>query len=62
MGRCVIFEVHIIELRKKLNGSTKVDDWIRLFNAKTEDELDMIQTKKSQIVESNPRGEDYKPE
>ena len=39
-----VFEVHIIELRKKLKGNTKVDDWIRLYNAKTEEDLDMIQT------------------
>ena len=47
-----IFEVHIIELRKKLNGNTKVDDWIRLFNAKTEEELDMIQTNNPGLLEA----------
>ena len=52
MGKCVIFEVHIIELRKKLNGSTKVDDWIRLLNAKTEEELDMIQTNNPGLLEA----------
>ena len=47
-----IFEVHIIELRKKLNGSTKIDDWIRLFNARTEEELDMIQTNNPGLLEA----------
>lgn len=39
-----LFEVHIIEFRKKLDGSNPVDDWIRLFNAHTEEELGMIRT------------------
>lgn len=26
-----LFEVHIIELRKNLNGQNPVDDWIRFF-------------------------------
>lgn len=40
-----VFEVHIIELRKKLKGTEKVDDWIRLINAETTEDLSMIQTK-----------------
>ena len=40
-----LFEVHIIELRKTLDGVDSIDDWIRFFNARTEEELDMIQTK-----------------
>ena len=44
-----LFEVHIIELRKKLDGSNPVDDWIRLFNAHTEEELDMIHTRNAGI-------------
>lgn len=39
-----LFEIHIIELGKKLDGKNPVDDWIRLFNAQTEEELDMIHT------------------
>lgn len=39
-----LFEVHTIELGKKLNGN-KLDDWIRLFNATTEGELKMIASK-----------------
>lgn len=30
-----LFEVHIIELGKKLNGNNSLDDWIRFFNAST---------------------------
>ena len=44
-----LFEVHLIELRKKLHGGDPVDDWIRLFNAQTEEELDMIHTKNAGI-------------
>ena len=40
-----LFEVHIIELRKTLDGDSSVDDWIRFFNAQTEEDLDMLQTK-----------------
>lgn len=47
-----LFEVHTIELRKKLKGNGKMDDWIRLFNAKTEEELDMIQTKNAGLQEA----------
>lgn len=44
-----LFEVHIIELKKKLNGQEKLDDWIRFFNAKSEEELDMIHTENAGI-------------
>lgn len=47
-----LFEVHIIELRKKLEGSGRMDDWIRLFNAKTEEEIDMIRTDNPGILEA----------
>ena len=40
-----LFEVHIIELKKKLTGDSSVDDWVRFFRAKTEEDLDMIITK-----------------
>ena len=47
-----LFEIHTIELKKKLNGEDRVDDWIRLFNAKTEEELDMIKTSNPGIREA----------
>ena len=47
-----LFEIHIIELKKRLNGIEKVDDWIRLFNAKTEEDLTMIKTKNPGILEA----------
>lgn len=47
-----LLEVHTIELRKKLKGNGKMDDWIRLFNAKTEEDLDMIQTKSAGLQEA----------
>lgn len=47
-----LFEIHTIELKKKLNGENKVDDWIRLFNAETEEELKMIKTNNPGILEA----------
>ena len=47
-----LFEIHVIELKKKLSGEAKVNDWIRLFNAKTEEDLEMIETKNPGIVEA----------
>ena len=46
-----LMEVHIIELRKDLSGG-KLDDWIRLFNAKTEEELSMIKTENPGVLEA----------
>ncbi|MGN1151490.1 MAG: hypothetical protein ACI4SN_04940 [Lachnospiraceae bacterium] len=46
-----LWELHIIELTKALKG-TPVDDWIRLFNAENEEELDMITTKNEGITEA----------
>lgn len=40
-----LLELHIIELRKKLKGTEKVDDWIRLINARNTEELNMIGAK-----------------
>lgn len=37
-----LLELHIIELRKTLKGTERVDDWIRLLNAETEEELAMV--------------------
>lgn len=47
-----LFEIHTIELRKPLNGKDPVDDWIRLFNAKTEEDLAMIRRKSLGIEEA----------
>ena len=47
-----LFEIHIIELGKKLDGSGRMDDWIRLFNAATEEDLDMIKTKNPGVKEA----------
>ena len=44
-----LLELHIIELRKTLSGNSRVDDWIRLFNAKTEEDLHMIRTKNAGV-------------
>ena len=38
-----LLEIHIIELNKPLSGAARMDDWIRLFNAKTEEELKMLE-------------------
>lgn len=47
-----LFEVHIIELRKKLYGTELVNDWIRLFNAESEEDLKMIKSKSTGISEA----------
>ena len=36
-----LLELHVIELRKPL-GNDAVDDWIRLFNVKSREELEMM--------------------
>ena len=38
-----------MELRKKLTGDSRMDDWIRLFNAETEEDLHMIKTKNAGV-------------
>lgn len=40
-----MLELHIIELRKKINGTGRVDEWICLFNAESKEELDVIQAR-----------------
>ena len=40
------------KLGKRLEGGGQLDDWIRLFNAKTEVELDMIKTDNPGILEA----------
>ena len=44
-----LLELHIIELRKTLTGNSRLDDWIRLFNAETEEDLHMIRTKNAGV-------------
>lgn len=39
-----LFEMHIVELKKKLSGEDPVDGWIQLFNAQTKEELGMIKS------------------
>jgi len=46
-----LWEVHIIELGKPLNGSA-VDDWIRLFNAESQEEVDMIAMRNESMKET----------
>ena len=43
----------MMELNKTLNGMNRMDEWIRLFNAETEEELDMLEasTKNMGILE-----------
>ncbi len=40
-----LLEIQVIELNKLLNGQDRMDDWIRLFNAKTEEELAMLEAR-----------------
>jgi len=47
-----LFEIHIIELGKELDGAGPIDDWIRLFNAETEEDLNMLSTKNAGIAEA----------
>ncbi len=47
-----VFEIHTLELGKKLEGNRVVDDWIRLFNAESEEDLGMIKTKNKGILEA----------
>ncbi len=46
-GACFtdLFEIHVIELKKPLTGDRSLDDWVRFFNARREEDLDMILTK-----------------
>lgn len=45
-----VLELHVIELRKALTGQGDMDDWIRLFNAKKKEDLDMIKTNNPGIL------------
>lgn len=45
-------EIRVIELKKKLYGKGNLEDWIRLLNAETREELDMIRTQNAGILEA----------
>lgn len=47
-----IWEVHILELNKKLEGSEDIGDWIRFFRAESEEDFRMIDTKNPGILEA----------
>ena len=47
-----MIEIHILELRKTLVRDRPVNDWIRLFNAEREEDLDMIKTENAGIREA----------
>lgn len=49
-----MLEIHVIELNKPLSGASRMDDWIRLFNVRTEEELEMLEasTKNVGIIEA----------
>ena len=44
--------MHVIELGKKLKGTEPVDEWIRLMNVRTEEELEMISAKNPGLLEA----------
>ncbi len=45
-------EIHVIELNKELTGQGEIDDWIRFFNVKTEEDIEMIKTNNPGIREA----------
>lgn len=47
-----LFEVHVIEPRKQLSDTDAASDWIRLFNARDEEELKMIMSKNAGMTEA----------
>lgn len=47
-----ILELHVLELNKRLTGQGEVEEWIRFFNAESEEDLDMIRTKNPGIQEA----------
>ena len=48
------FEIHVLELNKELRGDGPLEEWIRFFNAESEEELDMLKagTKNAGILEA----------
>ena len=47
-----MLEVRVIELHKKLKEDEKLNDWIHLLNAKSEEDLNMINTKNPGVLEA----------
>ena len=47
-----MMEIHTLELRKDLKEENRMNDWIRLFNAESEEDLDMIKTENAGILEA----------
>ena len=47
-----MLEIHTLELRKNLMEQNRMNDWIRLFNAESEEDLDMIKTENAGILEA----------
>ena len=47
-----LFEIHVIELRKPLSDTDAASDWIRLFNARDEEDLKMIMSKNAGMTEA----------
>ena len=47
-----LLEIHILELNKKLKGNKPENNWINLFNAESEVDLNMIQTKNPGLLEA----------
>ena len=47
-----MMEIHTLELRKNLMEENRMNDWIRLFNAESEEDLDMIKTENAGILEA----------
>ncbi|MCH5342832.1 MAG: Rpn family recombination-promoting nuclease/putative transposase [Acetatifactor sp.] len=45
-----LLEIHTIELRKPPDENSRLKDWVRFFNAETEEELDMIKTSNRAII------------
>jgi len=47
-----VLELHVLELKKKPAGNTGVEEWIRFFNVKTEEELNRMRTNNPGIIEA----------
>ena len=44
-----MLELQVIELNKPLSGTDRMDEWIQLFNAETEEELEMLEAKTKNV-------------
>lgn len=47
-----VFEVHTVELKKTLTGDAPINDRIRFFNAESEEDFKMIETKNPGILKA----------